>query len=104
MKVTIYPSVISGELQAPFSKSYMQRALAAALLRDGETEIIGRSYADDDLAALEIIQKLGGIVREESTERLLIYSEFLKDIKTDKIIDASESGLSFRMFSFISAL
>ncbi len=104
MKVTIYPSVISGELQAPFSKSYMQRALAAALLRDGETEIIGRSYADDDLAALEVIQKLGGIVKEESTERLLIYSEFLKDIKTDKIIDASESGLSFRMFSFISAL
>ena len=39
MNATIQPSIISGELYAPASKSSMQRACAAALLNKGITKI-----------------------------------------------------------------
>jgi len=37
--VNIHPSIIQGILQAPASKSCMQRACAAALLKGGKTII-----------------------------------------------------------------
>jgi len=39
MKVTISPSQLKGAIQAPASKSSMQRALAAALLTKGKSII-----------------------------------------------------------------
>ena len=39
MEKTIHPSQVSGEVRPPCSKSYAQRALAAALLSDGETTL-----------------------------------------------------------------
>ena len=62
MVVTIQPSIIAGTLQAPASKSSMQRACALALLNHGETSIINPGKSNDDLAAIDIIQKLGAIV------------------------------------------
>jgi len=55
--VTIQPSIISGTLQTPASKSSMQRACALALLADGETTLLNPGKSNDDLAALEIIEK-----------------------------------------------
>ncbi len=59
MLVTIQPSVLSGEIWAPASKSSMQRACAAALLRAGETIIRHPGYSNDDKAALGVIRGLG---------------------------------------------
>jgi 3-phosphoshikimate 1-carboxyvinyltransferase len=39
MTIKVFPSILMGEIEAPASKSSMQRALAAALLRKGETII-----------------------------------------------------------------
>ena len=44
MQVTIQPSEISGNIYAPASKSSMQRACAAALVRKGETIIHNPEY------------------------------------------------------------
>ncbi|HEX5668383.1 MAG TPA: 3-phosphoshikimate 1-carboxyvinyltransferase, partial [Chitinophagaceae bacterium] len=70
MTVKIFPSLLKGEIEAPASKSSMQRALAAALLRKGETVIHNPGTSNDDRAALENIQRLGAIARwEEEVER-----------------------------------
>ena len=63
MKVSISPSIIRGTITAAASKSAMQRACALALLNDGETIISNAGKSNDDLAALDIIQKLGASVK-----------------------------------------
>jgi 3-phosphoshikimate 1-carboxyvinyltransferase len=56
MKVTIQPSQLKGIVQAPASKSSMQRACAAALLAKGASTIYNPGHSNDDKAAIEIIK------------------------------------------------
>lgn len=44
----------------------MQRACAAALIHIGKTIIHNPGHSNDDLAALDVIQKLGAIVEIEN--------------------------------------
>ncbi len=101
MKVVVSPSIINGTLVAPTSKSSMQRACAAALLHDGETIISNPGKSNDDLAALDIIQKLGASVAINN-EKLIINNDGNKQPLGD--INCGESGLSIRMFTPIAAL
>jgi len=50
MKVTIHPSQLKGIIQAPASKSSMQRACAAALLAKGISTIYNPGHSNDDPA------------------------------------------------------
>ena len=50
---------------SPRSKSSMQRACAGALLRKGITEIHQPGNSNDDLAALDVIQKLGAVIENK---------------------------------------
>ncbi|MCE2757409.1 MAG: hypothetical protein LW706_05585 [Chitinophagaceae bacterium] len=59
MIASIHPSTINGNILAPRSKSDMQRACAAALLHHGRTTIHHPGRSNDDLAALDVIKKLG---------------------------------------------
>ncbi len=79
----------------------MQRACAAALLHTTETTINNPGKSNDDLAALDIIQKLGATV-EINTEKLIINNKSNKLDSSD--INCGESGLSIRMFTPIAAL
>ncbi len=101
MKVIIHPSQLKGNIQAPASKSSMQRACAAALLCHGTTIIKNPGRSNDDKAALDIIQKLGAKVKMENGE-LKVESKGVKPISNE--IDCGESGLSIRMFTPIAAL
>ncbi len=101
MKVTIHPSPLNGIVQAPASKSSMQRACAAALLSNGETVIKNPGHSDDDQAAIEIIKALGAQV-VMTAESLVINSAGV--IPRDKEINCGESGLSIRMFTPIAAV
>jgi 3-phosphoshikimate 1-carboxyvinyltransferase len=100
MKVTIHPSQLKGIIQAPASKSSMQRACAAALLSKGTSIIHNPGHSNDDKAALDIIQKLGARVEMEGLE-LKVESSGVNPI-TDEI-NSGESGLSIRMFTPIVA-
>jgi 3-phosphoshikimate 1-carboxyvinyltransferase len=114
VKVTIHPSQLKGNIQAPTSKSSMQRACAAALLRKGETIIRNSGNSNDDLAALGIIEALGAWIEDHDSPwledieleinegELYIKSEGVKSIARD--INCRESGLSVRMFIPIIAL
>ncbi|MFI5128702.1 MAG: 3-phosphoshikimate 1-carboxyvinyltransferase [Chitinophagales bacterium] len=110
MKVTIQPSQLKGNIQAPASKSSMQRACAAALLSKGTTIIHNPGHSNDDKAALGIIQKLGAEVKQVSGELSVVSEGFPGDNYGDTdhasplTINCGESGLSIRMFTPLVAL
>ncbi|MDB5246180.1 MAG: aroA [Segetibacter sp.] len=80
----------------------MQRACAAALLCEGASEIINPGKSNDDLAALDVIQKLGARVVNNEDGSLTIYSQGVDPV--DQEINCGESGLGIRMFTPIVAL
>ncbi len=102
MVLAIYPSEVAGALVAPPSKSMSQRAYAAALLHNGRTTIIGAGQSADEQAALSIIQQLGAVIVEESSNRHIIESKGVSAISNN--IHCGESGLAARLFSPIAAL
>jgi 3-phosphoshikimate 1-carboxyvinyltransferase len=111
VKVHIRPSSISGTIVAPASKSCMQRACALALLADGEVVLTNPGKSNDDLAALDIIQKLGAVIIFNSTGSLTIKSkEFwtlgnpIPEGGDAWTLNCGESGLGIRMFTPIAAL
>jgi 3-phosphoshikimate 1-carboxyvinyltransferase len=101
LKVTIQPSKLKGSVQAPASKSSMQRACAAALLTKGETIIHNPGHSNDDKAALGIIKALGAEVTDNGDE-LIIKSSGVNPVANE--INCGESGLSIRMFTPLVAL
>jgi len=110
MKITIAPSAIYGTVTARPSKSSMQRACAAALIKSGKSLIKNYGRSDDDEVALSIIQQLGARIEwSENTlsidSSLFNSSEHIALIKDDPaIISCGESGLSTRMFVPLCAL
>jgi len=101
MKVTIVPSRVSGTVMSPRSKSSMQRACAAALLRNGKTEILLPGNSNDDLAALDVIGKLGAVVTR-GDDRINVQSRGVHPLSAE--VNCGESGLGIRMFTPIAAL
>lgn len=109
MRATVYPNTLRGEQVAPASKSSMQRACAAALLHRGTTRILNPGYSNDDIAAIDVIQKLGAIVKTEdgsnekiTTPNILVQSDGVKPFGSS--MNCGESGLGIRMFAPIAAL
>jgi 3-phosphoshikimate 1-carboxyvinyltransferase len=92
---------LKGTIQAPASKSSMQRACAAALLSRGETTILNPGHSNDDKAALDIIQRLGAKAILENEEWKVI-SDGVQPVSNE--INCGESGLSIRMFTPLVAL
>jgi 3-phosphoshikimate 1-carboxyvinyltransferase len=101
MKVTIRPSAVGGTIRASASKSAMQRACAAALLHHGVTEIINPGMCNDDMAAIDMIQKLGADVQPVNGN-LVITSRGIAPVSTT--VNCGESGLGIRMFTPLAAL
>ena len=101
MQAIVAPSSVSGTVTAAASKSAMQRACAAALIRGGKTILHNPGISADDTAALHIIQQLGAQV-QASGDELVIDSKGIQSKETS--IDCGESGLSVRMFTSIAAL
>jgi len=100
MERYLEPSKIKGEIKAPASKSMTQRAIAAAILADGQSTIHNPSYCDDSLAAMSIAVGLGARVEPLVNELKINGSAILKEAK----LNCGESGLAIRMFSPIAAL
>jgi len=96
-------SILRGSVKAPRSKSVMQRACAAALLAGSETLLIDPGTAEDDQAALAVIQALGASVKKLEDGSMLIRSQGVSNSNHTKL-DCGESGLSLRMFVPIAAL
>jgi 3-phosphoshikimate 1-carboxyvinyltransferase len=103
--VKIQPSVISGEITAPASKSCMQRACALALLADAEVTLVNPGKSNDDLAALDIIEKFGATILPQQDGSLQIKSSGVSLFNPiGGELNCGESGLGIRMFAPIAAI
>ena len=109
MRAIVYPSKLSGSQIAPASKSSMQRACAASLIHIGKAIIHNPGHSNDDLAALDVIQKLGAHVEivkatneKGNTGSVVVNSNGVKPI--GPAMNCGESGLGIRMFTPIAAL
>ena len=102
MVVTIQPSEIKGSIQAPASKSSMQRGCAASLLFYGTTIIRNPGHSNDDKAALGVIQDMGAVVKKLDDGSLQITGG---GVSPDcDAVNCGESGLGIRMFTPIISL
>ena len=101
IQATVKPSMVSGIIQVPASKSAMQRACAAALIKGGKTILHNPGISEDDRAALDIIQQLGAQVEEENGT-IIIKAVGIKPVSDT--LHCRESGLSLRMFTSIAAV
>lgn len=104
----IHPGKLQGHIASPASKSYAQRALAAALLVPdadhpaGWSELRRMGLCNDTSAALEVIQRLGASVRYgDNRDIYYIQGGFGK--LTPAELNIGESGLSARLFAPIAA-
>ena len=79
----------------------MQRACALALLAKGETTLVNPGKSNDDLAALDIIQKLGATIQISNEELIINNCGYEAGVHE---INCGESGLGIRMFAPIAAL
>lgn len=100
MQLTVLRSKISGNVVAPPSKSYAQRALAGALMAKGTTIVRNPSRSEDAKAALGIIRQLGATV-DDRGDHLIIKGGFNP---VGQKLECGEAGLSLRMFSPLAAL
>lgn len=100
MKKYIYPSDLRGSINAPASKSAMQRSIAAALLADGESLLVNPTFCDDSLAAMRVAEGLGAKIKLKSD--CVIINGGLKPVADN--LHCGESGLCIRMFTPIAAL
>ncbi|MGD9994330.1 MAG: 3-phosphoshikimate 1-carboxyvinyltransferase [Salinivirgaceae bacterium] len=96
----IHPSAIQGEVKAPASKSFMQRAIALSVLADDETLIENPSRCDDALAGLNIAASFGCRIYDNGSFISIIPS---KEALPQKLF-CGESGLAIRLFAPIAAL
>lgn len=101
--IIIHPSMVLGSIKAPASKSVMQRACAAALLKGGVTHIENYGISNDDEAALNIIECLGATITRHKKTITVMANDFYTSAKPNNI-NCGESGLSVRMFMPIIAL
>ncbi|MGZ3957930.1 MAG: 3-phosphoshikimate 1-carboxyvinyltransferase [Flavisolibacter sp.] len=101
IQAIVQPYTLKGVVTAPTSKSAMQRACAAALIKKGKTILKNPGISADDKAALDIIQQLGAVVTHEGG---LVIVESKGIQPQSGTINCGESGLSVRMFTSIAAL
>ncbi len=103
MNVTIHPSKVNGTITAPASKSSMQRACAAAIAKEGHTQIKNAGVSNDDKAALELVKNLGAFSIDYLDDGSIVIVSDGINIKSSTV-NCGESGLSIRMFMPLIAL
>jgi 3-phosphoshikimate 1-carboxyvinyltransferase len=101
MQVINQTSQLTGTVHAPTSKSAMQRACAAALIRGGKIILQNPGNSADDQAALGIISQLGATIKTEDGIVIITGNGFAP---AGNKIDCGESGLSVRMFTPVASL
>ena len=90
-----------GEITPPCSKSYAQRALAAALLAEGRTILRGIELCRDTRSAIATIEALGATVEVIDDNTISITGGLHP---TTNKLNVGESGLAARLFTPIAAL
>jgi 3-phosphoshikimate 1-carboxyvinyltransferase len=94
---------VEGRIRAPASKSSMQRAVACALLAEGESFLRSPSRSRDCMAALNLARALGATVADRGDSFAIRGTGAIGTLGPSRV-SCGESGLCIRMFSPIAAL
>ncbi len=110
-------ATVAGSIDAPASKSSMQRAIACATLAQGKSRLIGGELCADSEAALALAVSLGASVQVGGTVVEIEGSPLFSPASLRSaglsgdarhvapfVLDCGESGLCMRMFSPVAAL
>ncbi len=97
---SVPPFSYQGQLHVPYSKSYLQRAMAIGLLSKRAVTIKGFTPGNDAIAARAIAESLGAKTHLQGD---ILQLSAGKGIPNPVRIHCGESGLSTRMFSPIVA-
>ena len=100
MNKLVKPSKYNAVLTIPSSKCYMQRAVALAVLADGETVLKNPDFSNDSSAALQIAEDLGCEVKRKESEVRITPSGEIKS----QDVSVGEAGLGLRLFTPVCAL
>ena len=92
---------VAGKITPPCSKSYAQRALAAALLTDGESVLRNLEFCSDTLSAIGCIETLGAKVRHIDDRTIAVTGGLSPRAN---VLSVGESGLAARLFTPIVSL
>ena len=92
---------MKGSITPPCSKSYAQRALAAALLADGRSTLRGIELCRDTRSAIEAVRALGATVEIINNDTLVVEGGLSPRVER---LNVGESGLAARLFTPIAAL
>ena len=101
MNLTIKPSKVAGNVTAPPSKSYMQRAIALAVLSHKPTIISNLSDCNDCRAAIGVAKSLGCEVDLSDAELKIVPPV---NGLSGSHLHCGESGLALRMFTPVASL
>ena len=101
MDTSVPRGQIAGVATPPCSKSYAQRALAAALLAEGESVLRNLDFCDDTLSASRTIETLGAEVERVDDRTVRVRGGLAPKSNT---LNVGESGLATRMFTPIASL
>lgn len=101
MDKTVPLGRVKGTLTPPCSKSYAQRALAAALLTEEPVVLRNLEFCDDTRSAMRCIETLGATIEQADPTTLSIKGGLHP---RGNRLDVGESGLSTRLFTPVAAL
>ena len=94
-KVKIAPSLLSGCITAPPSKSISHRALICAALADGESLISNLAFSQDILATVDVLQAIGAKIEKIDDSTLKVQGINGKP-KSLSVLGCRESGSTLR--------
>ncbi len=96
----ITPSVLSGRVTVPPSKSYAHRALIAAALANGASRIENIALSQDITATAEALRAIGADIQIEGSTAVV---SGIAKIPGNAVIDCAESGSTLRFMIPLTA-
>jgi 3-phosphoshikimate 1-carboxyvinyltransferase len=103
MKARVRRSELTGEINAPPSKSYTHRAIAIAALAK-RSEILFPLISDDTKATINAAKSLGATVDVEQARKITIEGTDGSPETPEDVLNAENSGTTLRFFTAISGL
>jgi len=104
MSLPIFPTkTIRGRISVPGDKSISHRALMLGAIAEGETVICGLAPGEDVRSTIHCLRQLGVSIREKDNEIYLKGYGRAGLQKSEKILDAGNSGTTMRLLSGILA-
>ncbi len=96
MVATFKPSVLSGTISAPPSKSMAHRFLLGAALSGENCVLSGVDFSEDILATIDCLKALGAKIKIEGDTLSIDQKDFMN--KINPILECRESGSTLRFF------